>query len=120
MNCQDPPSKEHDIHFGEELRASPPKRVKSISIHQGEVRVARPLFEVSGLVDMKMAGAGGLSQEYQADSREMHAQVKNPCAKETMQKVVNSVHELRVSCNSTGKSRNSQYLGGQRKSILQH
>jgi hypothetical protein len=74
---------------------------------------------VPGLADKKMAGAGGSSQEHHADSREMHTQVKDPGAKETMQKVVNSVHELRVSCNSTGKSRNSQF-SGERKSILRY
>jgi hypothetical protein len=80
MNCQDPPSEEHDIRFGEELRASLPKRVKTISIHQGEVRVAHPLFQVSGLADKKMVGAGGSSQEHHTYSREMHAQVKDPGA----------------------------------------
>jgi hypothetical protein len=64
MNCQEPPSEEQDIRYGEELRASTPKRIKTISIQQGDVSVARPLFQVPGIADKKHAGAGGTSQDH--------------------------------------------------------
>jgi hypothetical protein len=47
VNCQEPPSEEDAIRYGAELRASPPKRVKSISIQACDGRVARPLFQVA-------------------------------------------------------------------------
>jgi hypothetical protein len=117
MNCQEHSSEEQGFHFGEELRASPPKRVKTISIQQGEVRVACPLFQVMALADKKYAGAGETSQEHHADSRAIYTNVEKMGAKETMQKVVSedllkSVHELRVTCNSTGTSQVSHNLGG--------
>jgi hypothetical protein len=36
---------DHEIIFGEDLRASPPKRTREIMIHQGPSRTVRPLFQ---------------------------------------------------------------------------
>jgi hypothetical protein len=36
---------DHEIIFGEDLSASPPKRTREIMIHQGPSRTVRPLFQ---------------------------------------------------------------------------
>jgi hypothetical protein len=47
-NCEDN-SKEHGVEFGEELKASPPRWTKEISVKTHGSRVARPLFQVTDM-----------------------------------------------------------------------
>jgi hypothetical protein len=49
MSCDDHTKEEQGVKYGEELRASPSKRVKEISIWQTDSRMARALFQVVGL-----------------------------------------------------------------------
>jgi hypothetical protein len=48
MNCEKVMEDDHDVRYGEELHASPPRRVKEIVVRQLDARVARPLFQVLG------------------------------------------------------------------------
>jgi hypothetical protein len=50
INYDEASTDDQGISFGEELRASPPKRVKDISIHLQDTKVSRPLFQVLGKV----------------------------------------------------------------------
>jgi hypothetical protein len=47
LNCEYESMDGHGVRFGEELRASPPKRVKEIIIRPYKGRVARMLFQVT-------------------------------------------------------------------------
>jgi hypothetical protein len=42
-NCEEEVH-DHEIKFGEDLRASPPKKNREIMVNQGMSRVVRPLF----------------------------------------------------------------------------
>jgi hypothetical protein len=44
INCDDEENEEGGCLFGEELRASPPKRVREISVKAVQARVVKPLF----------------------------------------------------------------------------
>jgi hypothetical protein len=72
VNCQEPPSEEDAICYGEELRGSPPKRVKYISIQAGDGRVARPLFQVARATGRRHADAGDIGQNHNVDRRTIH------------------------------------------------
>jgi hypothetical protein len=45
MNCEEEDNEEQGIKYGEELRASPPRRAKEINIRQVMPRIAKPLFQ---------------------------------------------------------------------------
>jgi hypothetical protein len=44
MNCDEGEAEDSGIKFGEELRASPPRRTRDLTIRQVTPSVARPLF----------------------------------------------------------------------------
>jgi hypothetical protein len=48
VNCGEGGSNEHGIHFGEELRASPPYRAREIFVQQASTHVVRQLFQAKG------------------------------------------------------------------------
>jgi hypothetical protein len=80
LNCEEDGSNEGSIKFGEELRASPPKRVCEISIKHVAPRVAKPLFQ-AGMHNIKSALSGshagsaswGYQQEHDRYQREHDA-----------------------------------------------
>jgi hypothetical protein len=53
---------DHEIRFGEELRASPPRRVREISMRTATSRVVWPLDQSMGIKTMRMARALPLSR----------------------------------------------------------
>jgi hypothetical protein len=55
MNCEEGEPMDQDIRFGEELRASPPRRVQQISTKQFTTRVSRSLFQVGARTLMQVA-----------------------------------------------------------------
>jgi hypothetical protein len=63
MNCEEDPSVEHGVVFGEELRASPAKRVREISVHPVSTRVVRPLFQVAGMPSSSKGSQGHRSNQ---------------------------------------------------------
>jgi hypothetical protein len=109
VNCQEIPSNEQDIRFGEELRASLQKRVKTIYVQLVDGRVARPLFQVPGVADMNQAGTNETGQVRHKGIRPMHPHARTPNINEEVNKVA---HHVRVMCNSEGSSRASQNSGG--------
>jgi hypothetical protein len=50
LNCDGEAKEEQGVSFDEELRASPPKRVRDITLQPVSRSVARPLFQVPGMV----------------------------------------------------------------------
>jgi hypothetical protein len=50
LNCDDEAKEEQGVSFGEELLASPPKRVRDIALQPVSGSVVRSLFQVHGLV----------------------------------------------------------------------
>jgi hypothetical protein len=49
LSCEEEENVDQGVRFGEELRPSPPKRVRDISVKPMASRVARPLFQVPGM-----------------------------------------------------------------------
>jgi hypothetical protein len=49
LSCEEEASAEQGVRFGEELRPSPPKRVRDISFKPMASTVARPLSQVPGM-----------------------------------------------------------------------
>jgi hypothetical protein len=49
MNCEDAPEENHGVRYGEESRASTPRRARDIPMCPVEARVARPLFHIADL-----------------------------------------------------------------------
>jgi hypothetical protein len=47
MNCKEEEPDEQSVKFSEELRASPPHRVREIAVRQVAAKVAKPLFQSS-------------------------------------------------------------------------
>jgi hypothetical protein len=45
LNCEEDGTGDGSVKFGEDLRASPPKRVREINMKQVSPRVVRPLFQ---------------------------------------------------------------------------
>jgi hypothetical protein len=58
-NCESEEVDEDSIRFGEELRASPPHRVKEINLKPVAPRVIKPLFQVAGM-QTRATSSGGL------------------------------------------------------------
>jgi hypothetical protein len=64
MSCDEVSGEDPGIRFGEELRASPPRRVKEISVKAGLPRAIKPPFQVmeslivtrSSTIGLKKAG----------------------------------------------------------------
>jgi hypothetical protein len=48
MNCVHDDTSGREVQYGEELRASPAKRVKEIAIRPQDARVARSFFQLPG------------------------------------------------------------------------
>jgi hypothetical protein len=48
MHCVHDDTSGHEVRYGEELHASPAKRVKEIAIQTQDARVAKSLFQVLG------------------------------------------------------------------------
>jgi hypothetical protein len=49
MNCEEEEPEDQGIKFGEELRASPPRRVREIMVRQVVPRVVKPLFQTGAI-----------------------------------------------------------------------
>jgi hypothetical protein len=55
-NCKEDLNEEHGVRFGEELRASPPKRIRDINAKPVASRVIRLLFQVLGMLGENRSG----------------------------------------------------------------
>jgi hypothetical protein len=59
INCDDEEISEDGPHFGEELRESPPKRVREIKLTSVDSRVVQLLFQVGAISPRLSAWGGG-------------------------------------------------------------
>jgi hypothetical protein len=67
VNCDAGGVDDDSVQFGEELRASPPRRVREINLKQVASRVIKPLFQVSG-TQARVASPGDQGGGLHADS----------------------------------------------------
>ncbi|MEJ2003229.1 MAG: DUF4283 domain-containing protein [Maritimibacter sp.] len=57
-NCESGEGNGHEIRFGKELMASPPRRVREITMKSVTSRVMRPLFQVGSLGHQRQSSGG--------------------------------------------------------------
>jgi hypothetical protein len=120
LNCEDSSLEDHGVAYGEELRASPSRRVKEIMVKPTSSKVARPLFQVS---DMPSHGKQTVAQSMgggtSSGDRNQTQRVGNAGGAGTHnwfgEQFVNIVKELHAACNSTEASWATQGSGGKER-----
>jgi hypothetical protein len=70
MNCKEDDAGEHEIKYGEELHASPPRRVRELTVRQVPPRVAKPLFQAVPQEGHSSGRAQGKQDDWDARCRD--------------------------------------------------
>jgi hypothetical protein len=101
LNCEEEEADDHEIKFGEDLRASPPKRSREITVTQAVIRVVRPLSH-AGVYSPRVVGStkerrAGCSAQDEGTATSANGQAMH--GKDVAQELAAGVNDLHVEEN---------------------